>query len=56
MNAEKSSVGGINIAVLQTIYGVSEFNGRILNERTRRTEANGRAFLADSPQVFGVGD
>jgi predicted NBD/HSP70 family sugar kinase len=47
INAEKAYVVGINIGVHQTIYGVSDFNGRILNERTVRTEANGEAFLAD---------
>ena len=46
INAEKAYVVGISIGVHQTIYGVSDFNGRILTQRTVRTESNGRDFLA----------
>lgn len=47
INAEKAHVVGISIGVHQTVYGVSDFNGRILNQRTVRTEANGETFLSD---------
>jgi hypothetical protein len=47
INAEKAYVVGISIGVHQTVYGVSDFNGRILNQRTVRTEANGETFLSD---------
>ena len=47
INAEKAYVVGISIGVHQTVYGVSDFNGRILNQRTVRTEADGEQFLAD---------
>lgn len=47
INSEKAYVVGISIGVHQTVYGVSDFNGRILNQRTVRTEANSATFLAD---------
>jgi predicted NBD/HSP70 family sugar kinase len=45
INAEKAYVVGISIGVHDTVYGVSDFNGRILNQRTLRTEADGDIFL-----------
>ncbi len=45
INAEKAYVVGIGIGVHQTIYGISDFNGRILNRRTIRTGSNAPAFL-----------
>ncbi len=45
INAEKAYVVGISIGVHQTIYGVSDFNGRILNQQTLETESDGRRFL-----------
>jgi predicted NBD/HSP70 family sugar kinase len=45
INAEKAYVVGIGIGVHQTIYGVSDFNGRILNQRTIRTDSNAELFL-----------
>ncbi len=47
INAEKAYVVGISIGVHQTVYGVSDFNGRILNQRTVRTDSDGGRFLAD---------
>jgi predicted NBD/HSP70 family sugar kinase len=47
INAEKAYVVGISIGVHQTVYGVSDFNGRILNQRTVRTEPNGHRFLSE---------
>lgn len=47
INAEKAHVIGISIGVHQTVYGVSDFNGRILDQRTVRTGADGARFLAD---------
>lgn len=47
VNAEKAYVVGISIGVHQTVYGVSDFNGRILNQRTVRTDCDGPRFLAD---------
>lgn len=46
INAEKAYVVGISIGVGQTVYGVGDFNGRILNQRTIRTESEANAFLA----------
>ena len=46
INAEKAYVVGISIGVGQTVYGVGDFNGRILNQRTIRTEPEANAFLA----------
>jgi predicted NBD/HSP70 family sugar kinase len=47
INAEKAYVVGISIGVHQTVYGVGDFNGRILNQRSVRTDADGARFLAD---------
>jgi predicted NBD/HSP70 family sugar kinase len=46
INAEKAYVIGISIGVHQTLYGVSDFNGRILNQRSVRTEAQAETFLS----------
>jgi predicted NBD/HSP70 family sugar kinase len=46
INAEKAYVVGISIGVQQTVYGVSDFNGRILHQRTVRTNSDGHGFLA----------
>jgi predicted NBD/HSP70 family sugar kinase len=46
INAEKAYVVGIGIGVHQTIYGVGDFNGRILNQRTIRTEPGAQEFLS----------
>lgn len=45
INAERAYVVGISIGVHQTAYGVSDFNGRILNQRTVRTDPDGERFL-----------
>lgn len=45
INAEKAYVVGISIGVQHTIYGVGDFNGRILNQRTIRTECDAAKFL-----------
>lgn len=45
INAEKAYVVGVSIGVHQTIYGVSDFNGRILNQRSMRTDADADSFL-----------
>jgi predicted NBD/HSP70 family sugar kinase len=47
INAHKAYVVGISIGVHQTTYGVSDFNGRILNQRTVRTDTDSERFLAD---------
>jgi predicted NBD/HSP70 family sugar kinase len=47
INAEKAYVLGISIGVHQTTYGVSDFNGRILNQRTVRTDSDAPRFLSD---------
>jgi predicted NBD/HSP70 family sugar kinase len=47
INAEKAHVVGISIGVHQTVYGVSDFNGRILSQRTVRTESDGPRFVAE---------
>jgi predicted NBD/HSP70 family sugar kinase len=45
INAEKAYVVGISIGVQHTTYGVGDFNGRILNQRTMRTECDAAKFL-----------
>lgn len=45
VNAEKAYVVGISIGVHQTTYAVSDFNGRILNQRTMRTGPDPIPFL-----------
>jgi len=45
VNAEKAYVVGISIGVHQTTYAISDFNGRILNQRTLRTGPDPRQFL-----------
>jgi predicted NBD/HSP70 family sugar kinase len=47
INAEKAHVVGISIGVHQTVYGVSDFNGRILNQRTVHTESDGPRFVTE---------
>src|ERR1700751_259285 len=47
INAEKAHVVGISIGVHQTVYGVSDFNGRILSQRSVRTDSNSERFLGD---------
>ncbi len=45
VNAEKAYVVGISIGVHQTTYAISDFNGRILNQRTMHTGPDPRQFL-----------
>lgn len=45
VNAEKAYVVGLSIGVHQTTYAISDFNGRILNQRTLRTGPEPRLFL-----------
>jgi predicted NBD/HSP70 family sugar kinase len=45
VNAEKAYVAGLNIGVRQTIYGIGDFNGRIVSQRAIPTEAPARSFL-----------
>lgn len=45
VNAERAYVVGISIGVHETTYAVSDFNGRILNQRTMRTGSDPRPFL-----------
>lgn len=45
INAEKAYVVGISIGVRQSTYAVSDFNGRILNQRTLHTGSDARQFL-----------
>ncbi|MGH9693486.1 MAG: ROK family protein [Bryobacteraceae bacterium] len=47
INAEKAYVVGISIGVHQTVYGVSDFNGRILNQRTMHTDSDGPRFVTE---------
>jgi predicted NBD/HSP70 family sugar kinase len=46
INSEKAYVVGISIGVHNTVYGVSDFNGRILSQRTVRTGSDANKFLA----------
>ncbi len=45
INAEKAHVVGVSIGVRQTTYGVSDFNGRILTQRTISTGEDANVFL-----------
>ena len=45
INADKAFIAGLGIGVQQTIYGISDFNGRIIIQRPIQTEANPRKFL-----------
>lgn len=47
INAEKAYVVGISVGVHQTVYGVSDFGGRLLNQRVIRTDPDGARFLSD---------
>ena len=47
INSEKAYVVGISIGVHNTVYGVSDFNGRILSQRTIQTESDANKFLAN---------
>jgi predicted NBD/HSP70 family sugar kinase len=46
INPEKAYVVGISVGVHKTVYGVSDFNGRIINQRTVSTESDARSFLS----------
>ncbi len=46
INAEKAYAVGVSIGVNRTTYGISDFNGRILHQRTISTEPDGQAFLS----------
>ncbi len=47
INSEKAYVVGISIGVHNTVYGFSDFNGRILSQRTVQTESDANKFLAN---------
>lgn len=53
INADKAYVIGISIGVHHTDYGVSDFNGRILSQRTVRTDSDGERFLAELGEEIG---
>jgi predicted NBD/HSP70 family sugar kinase len=54
VNAEKAYVVGLSIGVSQTMYGVSDFNGRILSQRTLRTESDPQKFLTQLSSAIGA--
>ncbi len=54
VNSEKAYVVGVNVGVHETIYGVSDFNGRILNQRTIRTELDASLFLSRLGDEIGT--
>lgn len=45
INAESFYVLAVDIGVLDTVFAVSDFNGRILQERSMLTEGDGEKFL-----------
>jgi predicted NBD/HSP70 family sugar kinase len=45
VNAEKAYAVAISIGVHQSVYMVSDFNGRVLSQHTFRTEKNAEPFL-----------
>lgn len=47
INAEKAHVIGISLGVNRTVYGVGDFNGRILDQRTMSTGSDGARFLPE---------
>ncbi len=54
LNSEKAHVVGMNIGVHQTIFGVSDFNGRISKQRTLATGSNAENFLSFVADEIGV--
>ena len=54
VNSEKAYVAGIGIGVHQTTYGISDFNGRILNQRTVSTDPNALQFLSRLGDELGA--
>lgn len=54
VNAEKAYVVGLSIGVNQTMYGIGDFNGRILSQRTLRTEPEPKEFLAHVSRAIGT--
>lgn len=47
VNAEKAYIAGLGIGVAHTLYGISDFNGRIITQRTLHTEASAQDFLIE---------
>jgi predicted NBD/HSP70 family sugar kinase len=50
VNAEKAYAVGLSIGVHQSVYVVSDFNGRVLSQRTLRTSRNAEPFLRELGQ------
>lgn len=50
VNSEKAYAVGLSIGVHQSIYLVSDFNGRVLSQRTFRTSRNADSFLKQLAQ------
>ncbi len=47
VNAEKAYAVGVSIGVRETIYGVCDFNGKLLNRHSLPTRADAAEFLAE---------
>jgi predicted NBD/HSP70 family sugar kinase len=47
VNAEKAYAVALDIGVHQTVYVVSDFNGRVLSQRALTTQSDAHQFLAD---------
>jgi predicted NBD/HSP70 family sugar kinase len=50
VNAEKAYAVGLSIGVHHSVYVVSDFNGRVLSQRTLRTSRNAEPFLRELGQ------
>ena len=52
INAEKAYVAGISIGVQQTIYGVGDFNGRIVSQHRLHTRGDAEKFLVSIGELI----
>jgi predicted NBD/HSP70 family sugar kinase len=52
VNAEKAYVAGISVGVGQTIYGIGDFNGRIVSQRRTHTGSDPEAFLLSLGKII----
>jgi predicted NBD/HSP70 family sugar kinase len=52
VNAERAYIAGLDIGVRQTIYGIGDFNGRIISQRTVHTDPNAHSFLVQVSKLI----
>jgi predicted NBD/HSP70 family sugar kinase len=54
VNAEKAYAVAVSIGVHETVYLVSDFNGRVLSQHTLRTEKSAESFLLNLAKEIGA--